>query len=55
MHRGSAAEGPVTYANVALDGDRVLACTQLGVYLYPMVRPDWRSSFKVAVSASTRA
>ncbi len=29
----SAAEGPVTYANVRLDGDRVLACTQLGLYL----------------------
>lgn len=26
-------EGPVTYTNVALDGDRVLACTQLGLYL----------------------
>jgi hypothetical protein len=26
-------EGPVTYANIALDGDRVLACTQLGLYL----------------------
>ena len=25
--------GPVAYANIALDGDRVLACTQLGVYL----------------------
>ncbi len=28
-----AAEGPVTYTNVQLDGDRVLACTQLGLYL----------------------
>jgi hypothetical protein len=26
-------EGPVTYANIALDGDRVIACTQLGLYL----------------------
>lgn len=34
MMRGDgAAEGPVTYTNVALDGDRVLACTQLGLYL----------------------
>jgi len=32
--RGDGAdEGPVTYKNVALDGDRVLACTQLGLYL----------------------
>jgi hypothetical protein len=32
--RGPApSEGPVTYTNVALDGDRVLACTQLGLYL----------------------
>jgi len=28
-----ATEGPVTYANVPLDGDRVLACTQMGLYL----------------------
>ena len=27
------AEGPVSYTNIALDGDRVLACTQLGLYL----------------------
>jgi hypothetical protein len=34
MMRGdSAAEGPVTYTNIALDGDRMLACTQLGLYL----------------------
>jgi hypothetical protein len=33
MRGASAAEGPVTYTNVALDGDRVLACTQLGMYL----------------------
>ena len=26
-------EGPVTYANVPLDGDRMLACVQLGLYL----------------------
>src|SRR5687767_10352783 len=30
MHGDRATEGPVMYANVALDGDRVLACTQLG-------------------------
>jgi hypothetical protein len=30
---GTASAGPVTYTNVALDGDRVLACTQLGLYL----------------------
>jgi len=28
----STTEGPVTYTNVALDGDRTLACTQLGIY-----------------------
>lgn len=28
-----ASEGPVTYANIELDDDRVLACTQLGLYL----------------------
>jgi hypothetical protein len=33
MHGAGATEGPVTYTNVALDGDRVLACTQLGLYL----------------------
>ena len=33
MRGASATEGPVTYANVALDGDRVLACTSLGMYL----------------------
>ena len=33
MNGEGAAEGPVTYANVALDGDRVLACTELGLYL----------------------
>ncbi|NVB79595.1 MAG: 26S protease regulatory subunit [Kofleriaceae bacterium] len=30
---GGTDEGPVAYTNVALDGDRVLACTQLGLYL----------------------
>jgi hypothetical protein len=30
---GSATQGPVEYANVALDGDRVLACAQRGLYL----------------------
>jgi hypothetical protein len=29
----AASEGPVAYTNVALDGDRVLACTRLGLYL----------------------
>lgn len=33
MHGGGATEGPVTYSNVTLDGDNVLACTQLGLYL----------------------
>jgi hypothetical protein len=33
MRGASANEGPVTYTNVALDGDRVLACTSLGMYL----------------------
>jgi hypothetical protein len=33
MRGGNAAEGPVTYTNVALDGDRVLPCIQLGIYL----------------------
>jgi hypothetical protein len=28
-----ATEGPVTYTSVSLDNDRVLACTQLGMYL----------------------
>ncbi len=27
------AEGPVKYTNVALDGERVLPCVQLGLYL----------------------
>ena len=29
----SPSEGPVTYTNVPLDGDRVLACVNLGLYL----------------------
>jgi hypothetical protein len=34
MMRGDGpSEGPVSYTNVSLDGDRVLACTQLGLYL----------------------
>ncbi|HEU0037213.1 MAG TPA: AAA family ATPase [Kofleriaceae bacterium] len=33
MGSGGPAEGPVSYTNVALDGDHVLACTQLGLYL----------------------
>jgi hypothetical protein len=33
MHGASATVGPVTYTNAALDGDRVLACTSLGMYL----------------------
>jgi len=33
MRGASATQGPVTYTSVALDGDRVLACTQLGMYL----------------------
>jgi hypothetical protein len=33
MSGASASEGPVTFTNVALDGDRTLACTQLGMYL----------------------
>src|SRR5688572_20541703 len=32
-HGAPPEEGPVTYTNVALDGDRVLPCTQLGLYL----------------------
>jgi hypothetical protein len=32
-HGEPLAEGPVGYTNVALDGDRVLACIRLGVYL----------------------
>jgi hypothetical protein len=30
---GELTEGPVQYANVALDGDRVLACVERGLYL----------------------
>jgi hypothetical protein len=33
MHGAMMSAGPVTYTNVQLDGDRVLACTQLGLYL----------------------
>jgi hypothetical protein len=33
MRGGAATEGPVTYTNIGLDGDRVLPCTQLGLYL----------------------
>jgi hypothetical protein len=33
MRGEPASEGPVMYTNVALDGDRVLPCTQLGLYL----------------------
>lgn len=32
-HGAPPEEGPVTYANIALHGDRVLACTQIGLYL----------------------
>jgi hypothetical protein len=32
---GAADRGPVHYANVSLDGDRVLACVQRGLYLIP--------------------
>src|SRR5262249_39898037 len=45
-HGDGAAEGPVTYANVALDGDRVLACTQLGLYL--IAEGDTRLAILVA-------
>lgn len=33
QHTEPPAEGPVSYANVALDDDRVLACMRLGLYL----------------------
>lgn len=33
MQGAGPSEGPVSYTTVALDGDRVLACTQLGLYL----------------------
>jgi hypothetical protein len=33
MRGDEAVEGPVSYANVRLDGDRVLACTKIGLYL----------------------
>jgi AAA+ superfamily predicted ATPase len=33
MQGRGASEGPVAYTNIALDGDRVLACVQLGLYL----------------------
>jgi hypothetical protein len=32
-HGGSTRQGPVEYSNMALDGDRVLACIQQGLYL----------------------
>jgi hypothetical protein len=32
-HGGSARQGPVEYSNVSLDGERVLACIQQGLYL----------------------
>jgi hypothetical protein len=32
-YAGAAVEGPVQYANVALDGDRVLACVEQGLFL----------------------
>ncbi len=60
-----ATEGPVSYANVHLDGDRVLACTQLGLYLVRdgdarlailvASRPDpFSSGLKVEVLATDR-
>ena len=67
MMRGeSAAEGPVTYTNIALDGDRVLACTQLGLYLIKQgdtrlailvqgKRERFDSTLKVEVLAAERA
>ena len=33
VHGMQASEGPVTYTNVALDGDRTLACVSSGMYL----------------------
>jgi hypothetical protein len=59
-------EGPVTFKNVALDGDRVLACTQLGVYLVcegearlallvEGQREAFGSSLKVEVLAADKA
>jgi hypothetical protein len=33
MQAGAASEGPVSYTRIPLDGDRVLACTELGIYL----------------------
>lgn len=67
MMRGEAAvEGPVSYTSVALDGDRVLACTQLGLYLVAeretrlaiLVqgrRERFDSTLKVEVLATERA
>lgn len=67
MMRGEyATEGPVAYTNVALDGDRVLACTQLGLYmvaegdarlaiLIQGSRERYDSTVKVEVMAADRA
>lgn len=66
MMRGDGpSEGPVSYTNVALDGDRVLACTQLGLYLISegetrlaifVARTErgFRDGIKVEVLASER-
>jgi AAA+ superfamily predicted ATPase len=66
MMRGDGpSEGPVSYTNVALDGDRVLACTQLGLYLIregetrlaifvARTERGFRDGIKVEVLASER-
>lgn len=65
-HGDGAAEGPVTYTNIPLDGDRVVACTQLGLYLIAegdsrlaiLVqgrRERYDSTLKVEVLAAERA
>jgi hypothetical protein len=66
MHGGGPSEGPVSYTNVALDGDRVLACTQLGLYLVregdtrlaifvARTERGFRDGIKVEVLAAERA
>jgi hypothetical protein len=66
MNGDGAAEGPVAYTNIALDGDRVLACTQLGLYLISegdtrlamlvaRIERGYDNGIKVEVLASERA
>jgi hypothetical protein len=46
---GTAAEGPVQYANVSLDGGQVMACIRLGLYV---VSGDRREAILIAAPSS---